>query len=417
VKIHHLSCTQRIRVVALVFAAFIAGVTATADSQTHKVLYNFKGAPDAENPSIGLVADPSGKLYGVTSSGGLHGWGAVFELTPPSAQGGEWTESVIYNFVGGNDSGGPAAGLILDHAGNLYGTTLSGGGSGHDGTVYELTPPDVPGSEWTETLIYRFAGSPDGEYPVASLVFDRAGNLYGTTVFGGKFSNGAVFRLAPPAAKGGEWTETVLYSFVGQGDGLDPQAGLILDSTGALYGTTWSQTVFKLTPPADHRSNWTLQSLYNFGGGDHRGSLSNGNLLAARNRSLIGTQQFGEGSSNAGTVFQLTPGTQGLPWTETLIHQFTGGSDGLYPLAGVISDRAGNFYGTTESGGTSTAGTVFKLTPSQSGAWTETSYSFRGGLDGSSPAAGVIFGKGGALYGTTAGGGSFGKGTVFQIVP
>jgi uncharacterized repeat protein (TIGR03803 family) len=313
------------------------------------------------------------------------------------------------------------AGLVLDQAGNLYGTTL-GGGESLDGVVFQLTPPTAPGGAWTETVIHTFSGSPDGEYPVAPMIFDSAGNLYGTTVFGGGHGSlGTVFQLMPPAAPGGTWTETVLYRFTGRNDGLDPEAGLIMDRNGALYSTTGGDTVFKLTPPAPGQTAWTFKLLYAFTGGADRGPLSAGNLLAGKHGVLYGTQKFGGSPANAGTVFQLTPPAQGGgPWTETPIHKFAGGADGAYPLAGVIADRQGNLYGTTSGGGAFGNGTVFKMTPpaAPGAAWTKTIlHSFRGGSDGSGPSANLIFGKGGALYSTTAGGGELGSGTIFKVVP
>jgi uncharacterized repeat protein (TIGR03803 family) len=390
---------------------------------TEKVLYSFKGGSDGTNPSTGLIADQAGNLYGTTTDGGTGpctgGCGTVFQLTPPGAPAGDWTETVIYNFQADKDGAGPMAGLVMDQAGNLYGTTL-GGGAFLDGTAFQLTPPAAPDGAWTETVIHTFSGSPDGEYPVAPMIFDSAGNLYGTTVFGGGQSSlGTVFQLMPPAAPGGAWTETVLYRFTGRNDGLDPEAGLIMDRNGALYGTTIGDTVFKLTPPPPGQTAWTLKVLYSFTGGGDRGPLSAGNLLAG-NGVLYGTQKFGGSRANAGTVFQLTPPAQGGPWTETPIHKFAGGRDGAYPLAGVITDRQGNLYGTTSGGGASGNGTVFKLTPpaAPGASWTETIlHSFAGGSDGSGPGAGLIFGKGGALYSTTAGGGALGKGTVFKVVP
>ena len=380
----------------------------SAWAATEEVLYSFKGGTDGVNPSTDLVADRQGNLYGATTEGGQYGWGTVFQLTPPSAPGGVWTESVLYSFQAGDDGAGPYAGLIMDQAGNLYGTTL-GGGPDLDGTVFQLTPS--AGSVWTETVIHRFTGL-DGEYPVSRLIFDSAGNLYGTTVFGGQFSNGTIFQLTPV---GGAWTETVLYSFTGRDDGLDPEAGLILDRRGALYGTTMAGTVFKLTPPGGGHATWSLKVLYAFGGGSDRGALSAGALLATHTAALYGTQQYGGSQANAGTVFQLT--SQAGVWIETAIHKFKGGSDGAYPFGGVIADRAGNLYGTTNAGGAAGAGTVFGLSEA-GGIWTETIlHSFAGGSDGSGPGAGLIFGKGGALYGTTSGGGSFGKGTVFRVVP
>jgi uncharacterized repeat protein (TIGR03803 family) len=385
-----------------------------AGAPRERVIYSFQGGTDGTNPSTALITDQAGNLFGTTTDGGsgscTGGCGVVFELTP--APGGSWTETILYNFQGGNDGAAPSAGLVFDRAGNLYGTTISGGPS-FDGTVFQLTRS---GGSWTETVLHSFSGS-DGAYPVDSLVLDDAGNLYGTTVFGGKFSGGTVFQLAP---SGDSWTESVLYEFTGRNDGIDPEAALILDQKGALYGTTIAGNVFKLTPPAAGDTKWSLKVIYTFGGGPNAGQLSEGTLLAGRNGALYGTQKFGGGPANAGAVYQLTPpATHGGAWTETTIYRFTGGADGAYPYAGVIADSAGNLYGTASGNGRENHGTVFQLTPPaiHGTAWSETTlYAFSGRSDGSGPGANLVVGKGGALYSTTAGGGSAGKGTVFRIV-
>jgi uncharacterized repeat protein (TIGR03803 family) len=379
----------------------------SAIAQTEKVLYSFRGGADGTNPSTPLIADAAGNLFGTTTDGGSAACGVVFELKP---SGDGWTESVIYSFQGA-DGCAPAAGLIFDQAGNLYGTTLSGG-KYHDGIVFKLTPS---GGAWTETVLHSFTNN-DGAYPAASLIFDQAGNLYGTTLFGGPTRGGTVFQLT---LSGGVWTETVLHSFTGRNDGIDPAASLIFDQSGALYGTTMGDNIFKLTPPAPGHAKWTLKTLYAFGGGPNRGPLSAGTLLAGKNGVLYGTQKYGGGPANAGAVFQLTPPAKDGAWTATTIYHFGGGNDGLYPRAGVIADGAGNLYGTTAGDGQTSHGTVFRLTPpaQQGGNWTKTTlHAFTGDDDGSGPSAGLIFGKGGVLYSTTAGGGSSGKGTVFEIV-
>jgi uncharacterized repeat protein (TIGR03803 family) len=396
----------------VVILLFLGRAIASAPSE--RVIYSFQGGTDGTNPSTALVADRAGNLFGTTTEGGsgkcTGGCGTVFELKP--APGGSWTETVLYSFQGGDDGAAPAAGLVFDRAGNLYGTTI-GGGPSLDGTVFQLMRS---GGSWKETVLHRFTGS-DGAYPVDSLILDDAGNLYGTTVFGGRFNDGTVFQLT----HSGTWTEAVLYHFTRGNDGLDPEAGLSLDQRGALYGTTIAGNVFKLTPPASGATKWSLKVLYTFDGGVNGGQLSAGTLLAGKNGVLYGTQKFGGGPANAGAVYQLTPpATHGGPWTETTLYRFTGEADGAYPLAGVIADSAGNLLGTTTGNGRANQGTVFQLTPpaTPDAAWTETTlHTFSGGADGSGPGANLIFGKGGALYSTTAGGGSSGKGTIFRIVP
>ena len=389
--------------------------SALASGAAETVIYSFQDGGDGAHPLAGLVAD-HGNLYGTTSNGGggpcTGGCGTVFQLTP--SQGDTWTETLLYTFQGGNDGVAPEASLIFDAAGNLYGTTVVGGSAGV-GTVFQLAPQ---GGSWVETVLYNFTGGSDGAYPVAPLVFDTVGNLYGTTLFGGPRNAGVVFRLAPPAQQGGAWTETVLHTFGLGNDGIDPMAGLILDKRGALYGTTYDGLVFKLTPPAPGHTTWTERVLYRFTGGGNNGSEPC-SLIAGSNGVLYGTTNLGGSHANAGTVFQLTPAPSGK-WTEATLYSFTGGTDGGLACGRLVADRAGNLYGTTSGNGQNIPGTVFQLTPpaQQGGVWTETTlHDFAGGQDGLSPAGGVIFGKGGALYGTTAAGGLPGGGTVYQVVP
>jgi len=339
-----------------------------------------------------------------------------------------WHEKVLFNF-NGTDGYQPMYGLIFDAAGNLYGTAFGGGDPSCGdpngcGTVFQLTP--APGGGWTETVLHSFKGYPtDGSYPYAGVIFDAAGNLYGTTGGGGTYGVGTVFELSPAA--GGGWTETVLHSFNGS-DGHGPEAGLIFDAAGKLYGTTaWGGTgtdclntgcgtVFKLTPVAG--GGWTETVLHSFSNTD--GALPFAGLIFDAAGNLYGTTQQG-GSYGFGTVFELTP-TAGGGWTETVLFSFNGnwsGRDGGLPEAGLIFDAAGNLYGTTGAGGTYAYGTAFELTPTAGGGWTETVlHSFNNnGTDGESPLAGLIFDAAGNLYGTTGGGGTYGLGMVFELTP
>lgn len=384
--------------------------------------------------------------------GGASGCGTVFELTPPATNGGAWTETVLYNFQGGADGIAPAGSLVFDQSGNLYGTTEVGGTTINRycingcGTIFQLQPPTVQGGAWTETVLHSFTMA-DGATPVANLLIDAKGNLYGTTLYGGngpcpygaiRLGCGTVFELQPPASQGGPWTEHVLHSFTGGGvdnqgtDGGNPAAGLIMDSQGALYSTTGfgggptnEGTVFRLTHFAS--GAWGEAVLYSFTGGSDGGSPSS-SLVFGKNGALYGTTSAA-GASIGGTVFQLTPpAAQGGSWTESVIYSFTLGSDGGVPYAGVISDAAGNLYGTTAVGGNFSCnagfndgcGVVYKLAPpaTQGSAWTETVlHSFSGGLDGIEPASRLLFGRSGFLYGTTENGGSSNYGTVFRVLP
>jgi uncharacterized repeat protein (TIGR03803 family) len=407
-----------LRVTMIVVVVMLAS-TALATSPKESVLYRFKGVSDGATPTAGLVADASGNLYGTTYAGGTSSLGTVFEVSPPGTA---WTETVLYSFAGGNDGANPYGNLIFDKAGNLYGTTSAGGASanctGGCGTVFELSPPATQGASWTETVFYSFSGQSDGATPYAGVIIDKGGNLYGTTFNGGSLGLGTIFELTPPAAQGDSWTETVLHTFGKGSDGGHPVAGLTFGLRGAIFGTTSTGsgkaalgTVFKLKPPATQGGSWTEGVLYHFKGGTD-GSVPNAALVVDKTGNLYGTTF--EGGAGFGTVFEIAF----LTWTETVIYTFTGGSDGASPAAALLRDKTGNLYGTATSGGTNNNGSAFELSPpaAQGDPWTETTlYDFAGGHDGSWAQAGLIFGKGGQLYGTTSLGGGPKDGTVFRI--
>ena len=375
---------------ALLGAALVAvaGFSSAAVAQALTTLYSFTGSGgDGANPSAGLMADPAGNLYGTTAEGGASGQGTVFQLDPSG------NLTVLYSFTGG-DGSHPRATLIADAACNLYGTTISGGAN-DAGTMFQLTPAG------SLNVLYSFTGGSDGALPWAGMIADAAGNLYGTTYGGGASGQGTVFQLDPSG------TLTVLYSFTG-GNDASPWAGLIADAAGNLYGTTEGGDgpgeVFQLTPSG------AFTVLHNFTGRD--GAIPHGGLILDAAGNLYGTTHNGGASAAYGTVFQLTPSG-----TLNVLHSFTGGSDGAYPEAGLIADMAGNLYGTTWGGGTGGRGTVFQLTPS--GTLTVL-HSFTGGSDGAWPAAGLFADAAGNLYGTTSSGGATascpgGCGTVFQL--
>jgi uncharacterized repeat protein (TIGR03803 family) len=242
----------------LALAVLMMALSALAFGQKERVIYAFQGGTDGANPQAGLITDKAGNLYGTTSSGGTGNCGnfdppltcgTVFELVAPTKAGGAWTENVLYRFQGGTDGASPFSGsLVFDRAGNLYGTTVYGGtGSCQNvpptgcGTIFQLAPPATKGGAWTEAILYSFqAGASDGFFPYAGLIVDHSGNVYGTAAGGGSMSNGIVLRLSPPAVKGGAWTETILYNFAGSdlNDGATPNSNLITDGKGNLYGTT-----------------------------------------------------------------------------------------------------------------------------------------------------------------------------------
>jgi uncharacterized repeat protein (TIGR03803 family) len=403
---------------------------------TLTTLYSFAGGSDGSDPLAGVVIGPGGVLYGTTQLGGTSNNGTVFSLTPPAAPGGPWTETLLHSFAGAPTDGATPfeARVAIGPGGVLYGTTYNGGTS-NNGAVFSLTPPAAPGGAWTETLLHSFAGSPDdGANPQEGVVISGAGILYGTTVSGGLSDCifeycGTAFSLKPPASPGGAWTETVLYRF-NNSIGSNPEGSLVIGS-GVLYGTTSlggtasNGTVFSLTPPTSSGGAWTETVLHDFtplsgdGGGPEAGvAIGSGGVL-------YGTTFFdGLGS---GTVFSLTPpASPGGSWTETVLYNF--GStvhDGLYPMSAVVIGDGGVLYGTTQDGGSTSGscgfmgcGTVFVLTPpgSAGGAWTESILHYFNSTDGAEPFAGVVIGRG-ALYGTTAYGGTANSGTVFSLTP
>jgi uncharacterized repeat protein (TIGR03803 family) len=347
------------------------------------VIYNFCSASscsDGAYPLSGLVFDAAGNLYGTTSEGGAYGTtclgagcGTVFQLSP--AGNGTWTETVLHNFNDdGKDGWQPVAGLTFDTAGNLYGTTSFGGSSKAGacrnigcGTVFELTPG--ASGTWKEKVLYSFCPghgcAGDGDQPQAGVILGEKGSLFGTTPLGGTRQRpcgqgcGVVFQLA---LANGKWKEKVLHTFTGQ-DGREPHASLIFDAAGNLYGTT-SSTVFELKK----NSGWAEKVLHKFGKGKDGAALSAAVVFDASGN-LYGTTIKG-GANSSGTVFRLTP-EGGGKWAEAILHSFkNNGQDGDWPDASVVFDRAGNFYGTTPAGGRPDSGcsaypcgTVFELTP------------------------------------------------------
>jgi uncharacterized repeat protein (TIGR03803 family) len=405
----------------LLVAGFVITAPVSAASQ-YQVLYTFTGGKDGAISWAGLTFDAAGSLYGTTIAGGAYGYGSVFKLAPGA--GGTWTESVLHSFLPhGLDGNQPEAGLIFDRAGNLYGTTYVGGAH-FSGTVFKLAPST--NGTWTETILHSFTGGKDGGNPASSLIFDAEGNLYGTT-FGAPRHCGVVFKLAPRA--NGKWTETVLHDFGpiknGPNGGCQPNASLVFDSSGNIYGTTstggahiYFGTVFKLTPSSNGK--WTKTVLHSFSSKNGDGAYPYDNLILDAAGNLYGTAYFG-GTHGAGTVFELTPGTNGK-WAETVLHAFTGGIDGDDPYAGLTLDAVGDLYGTTNFGGSqSSFGVVFKLTPGANGRWAETVLHSFNGNDGWAPFGNVILDAAGNLYGTTLNGGDYnqncpsGCGVVFKV--
>ena len=415
-------------------AVLVLVVCISAAAQHEHLIHSFGTIPgDGAHPYAELIADASGNLYGTTGEGGTGSAGTVYELSPV---GGDWTETILYSFTNGADGGYPYAGLVLDGNGDLFGTTMSGGIVGclsSCGTVFELSPPMIQGGSWTETPIYSFGGGSDGSDPLADLIFDQAGNLYGTTLLGGGTGScegltglgcGTVFELSP-SAPGQPWTETILYHFSGGADGGSPRGAVVFDNAGNLYGTTIEGgsscqpigcgTIFELNP--SDAKIWTETVLHSFSD-DGDGDAPQAGLAIDRLGDLAGTTAYGGGRAG-GIVFALRPpGITRGDWEYKVLYRFGKiTNDGYNPEAGVTLAGGNALYGTTVGGGSNGNGTVYKLTRTGSGMWEESSsYSFNNGGDGTTPFASVLLFDN-TLYGTTVLGGSADAGTVFQIIP
>lgn len=424
-------------------SALFAAVTlllATSAWGQGKILYSFSGPPDGDAPSAGLVRDAAGNLYGATAAGGnttaeqcengTNGCGVVFELTN---SGGTWAENIIHTFVPGSGDGiNPIGSLILDGAGNLYGTTQYGGTActGYFcgvGTVYELSP--AGGGLWTETILYNFQAAGDGIYPQGGLVMDSAGNLYGFTGFGGNdaicngLGCGTIFELTP--GSGGAWTEHILYTFQDGADGGEPRTGsaLVFDTAGNLYGTGavggdvtcnppyGCGVVFELSPTG---GSWTERAIHNFE--INKGGVFPSTGLAIDSLGNLYGNMPG-GANGDGYVYKMSPQTGG-GFKFTSLYSFDethGGQPYGTPMV-----AGGIIYGTLFDGGGDNAsctlgcGGVFRLAPSGSGVH----YSFLGfgtAPKGANPQGNLIQDPSGNLYGTTSAGGAHGDGTVFEV--
>jgi uncharacterized repeat protein (TIGR03803 family) len=329
-----------------------------------------------------VIRDSAGNLYGTTQNGGPAGAGVVYKVEPAGH------ETVLYTFTGAEDGYQPMSGVIRDSAGNLYGTTYGGGTAGV-GVVYKV---DTAGQQ---TVLYSFTGSADGGHPLAGVIRDSAGNLYGTTQYGGASGAGTVYKVDTAGH------ETVLYSFTGV-DGSWPNSSLTRDSAGNFYGTT--ETGGAASAGAVYKVDTFGQEtvLYSFA----YGSYPEGGVIRDEAGNFYGTEQ-GDLDTNFGVVYKLDPAGN-----QTVLYRFTGGADGSGPYAGVIRDQAGNLYGTTFYGGPTGRGVVYKLDT----AGQETVlYSFPAAADGYLPHAGLIGDAEGNLYGTTFGGGTKNGGVVFKL--
>lgn len=413
---HHMSSSFTKRVALTAAASFVFAAVAWGQS-TEKVLIK-----TLISGTGGLTFDQKGDLYGTDTK--LTKFGAVYRLHRwPN---GVWQKTILYHFAGGTDGSSPNPSLVFDKTGNLYGTTAEGG-NGDEGTVFQLMP--TPSLPWTKKVLYNFALGPDGFFPFSSVIIDDQGNLYGTTFLGGPA--GTIFELVHNPD--GTFTYKVLYQFAGSADGGNPTTGLVRDSAGNLYGTTFSGgtaehgTVFELSPEAN--GTWTFHLAYTF---CSRTNCADGNpgsggssVTLDSHRNLYGVTYRGGHSlwcgssslsdSGCGVAFKLTHLRSGA-WAFQLLHSFCSVQfcvDGQSP-GGVILDAAGNVYGTTSGGGANRFGTVFKLSHVPGNPWSEeVLHSFCSApncADGSGPQAGLVLDATGNLFGTTSK-------VVFEVTP
>ncbi len=404
---HRSSALFRLAITAGLFILLVT--VRAAQAQTYTVIHNFTGGADGYNPTSTLVQDRAGNLYGTTENGGTYHEGVLFQLKPTRSGG--WIFYPIHEFAGGSDDGaGPFdyGGLTIGPDGNIYGSTVGGGMTGCNGdcslgVVFRLQPPPTSCRAvlcpWPLSIVYEF-GSLGPAYPESNVVFDAAGNLYGTTQFG------YAYELSP---SGGDWTQSASYYLGGQ-----MTAGLVPDNAGNAYGVTEcggthsAGVVFELTPGA---SGWTETVLYNFTAGNDGGYPIGGLMFNQGN--LYGSTSYG-GSAGGGTIFELSP--SGSEWTLTTLCSFGTGLGFYGPQSPLTMDAAGNLYGTTNGDGAFGDGMVFKATRSGSN-WTCTDLHDFGEPTGLFPIAGVTVGANGNLYGTATQSGSNHEGVVWQITP
>ncbi|HXJ95374.1 MAG TPA: choice-of-anchor tandem repeat GloVer-containing protein [Terriglobia bacterium] len=400
---------RRVSVVTALFAMFLVPLTQPlcAQGPSYSVVYSFQCEPDGQWPSRDLIADSAGNLYGTTQNGGTSGGGTVFKVSV------DGTETVLHAFAVQPDGAEPAAGLVMDSAGNLYGTTFYGGAR-ENGTVFEIS------SSGDESILYSFTGGKDEGKPMASLLLDPEDNLYGTTTgYCCTGYQGTVFRLSPS----GKIAE--LHTFAGPpNDGALPFSGLIHDSAGNLYGTTTEGGLYGLGTVFELSKAGTETILYNFTGFAD-GADPSANLLRDSAGNLYDTAYGGGSTTGAcplygcGTVFKLSPSGE-----VTGLYSFMGGADGANPVSDLLMDPKGNLYGTTPAGGSSPSacstedypgcGVVFELTAAGKEKVLHTFTGFPN--DGAFPYGGLVR-VGNYLYGTTNVGGAYNCGTVYRVAP
>ncbi|MGA3054069.1 MAG: choice-of-anchor tandem repeat GloVer-containing protein [Candidatus Korobacteraceae bacterium] len=404
----------RFALMAIIVVALLLIFVLRAQAQTFNVIHHFTGGLDGGSPYAGLTMDAAGNLFGTTCGtpcvAGASNAGTVFRL---ARNGSGWLFTTLYVFRGGTDGAGPTGRVILGPDDSLYGSTLLGGSYGL-GTVFRLSHvrPSVF-SFWTESVLYSFQGS-DGAYPqLGNVTFDQAGNLYSTTSAGGPYNAGTVFQLEPSP---GGWTETILHAFTGGSDGGEPLAGVVFDNAGNLYGAAFSGGSYScaygpcgtLFKLTPSGSGWTETTIYSFQP-DWLGGNPIGAPLMDQN-DVLATASWG-GAYGGGAAFLLNGGL----WAVA----FTGSSD-YSPYPGPWASLTGSFsnlYGTTYSDGTYHRGSAFQLVAGCAGWGYTVLHNFTGGQDGANPISSLLLDPSGNMFGTTSAGGAYGFGVVFEITP
>ncbi len=397
--IRNLVSSAATAVLAIAIALALTAVLAeSVQAQTYKVIHNFAGTLDGQRPLSTLTVDRAGNLYGTAGS-------TLFKMSNRASG---WVLNPLYIFTGGPGGEDPED-VVFGPDGSLYGTAGGGGDpSCNCGLVFNLKPtptrPPTIFSPWIETVLYAFTGSPnDGAYPpFGALVFDKAGNIYGTTYFGGG-DFGTAYQMTPSSHG---WTETVIDKF--QYPTTGPMSGMILDAAGNLYGTTGDgSVVYELSPSSN---GWIETVLHTFNGGFY-GGLAYGGLVMDQAGNLYGATADGGTHGTGGVIYELSPSNGG--WTFQILYNLTGAEG---PFASLTMDGAGNLYGMTFADGVEEAGTVFELSPSN-GAWIYTELHDFSFSTEWFPEGGVTLDANGNLFGTASQGGAYGYGVVWEITP
>lgn len=398
----------------LVLSVALAVLAGVAWAAAPQIIYSFAGDSDGEYIDSDLVIDGAGNIYGTSVQGGAFGSGTVFQLAP---SGSGWTHTVLYSFTGGADGGEPYKGVTLDGHGNLYGTAVTGGGGsceGGCGVTYKLSQA---GGVWTQTVIHTFTGGDDGSGPGSGLTLSPNGGLYGVTPTGGANGQGVIFLLKP--VKNGPWQLEVMHAFTGGDDGAGGSAGRLLLSKGILYGVTTvggangQGVAYQL---AKKNGAWQLTPIYAFQGEPDAG-FPYGGLAIDGQGNLYGTTYY-DGANDLGSVYQLAPQPDGT-WQERVLYSFKGGRNGSSSISNVVFDKTGALYSTTSAGGANCdCGVIFKLTPGDNGQWKETvAYRFTGAPDGGFVYNGMVGDGAGNFYGATVHGGTGDDGAIYKFTP